>query len=303
MDEALELLVNRSVELDTREPDPTKRGISMVLRPEWSSHKGRAAAPEVSAQGENLSLGEAISLVARSVDKKWRVSNGAVVVGGQIWGPRIDENLSPEIAKTLAEWNTITLPSINFENTPLSEALRTIQQKAVEFDPIAPTRPIDLKIHPSTEPLESAGHRIDLKLRNATAYDALAHSFAQGGYDFEVREKEFHIDDLGTNTYILEWDHWLWMMRIAKRDPGFTPPNFDPTDKSIRMFGIKHAKQIYEDCGTEVNEGESFIYSVVTIQMITRLGSINYERVQKIHKTMNDWRAGRIDEWHLDWLP
>lgn len=302
LDVALDTLANRSIELDTLEPDPAKRGVN-IIHPQWSSHDDGPAAPEVSVEGKNLSLEEIISLVVRSAGKKWRVRNGAVVIGDYIWGPNIDDDLVPEIAKMLAEWDAIILPSVDFKDTPLSEVVDAIRRKAVEFDSVQPTLPFRLHVHPSTEDLKSAGHRISLKLRNASAFDVLAHAFARAGYDFDVGENEFLVDDLGTDTYALEWDHWLWIMRIAKRDPDFTPADFDPKDQTIRMYERKSAKQIYEDCGINVGKSESFIYGVVSTQMIARLGGVNRERLEMIHKTIEEWKAGRTDQWHLNWIP
>jgi hypothetical protein len=93
------------------------------------------------------------------------------------------------------------------------------------------------------------------------------------------------------------------MMRIAKRDPDFTPADFDPKDQTIRMYERKSAKQIYEDCGINVGKSESFIYGVVSTQMIARWGGVNRERLEMIHKTIEEWKAGRTDQWHLNWIP
>ena len=112
-----------------------------------------------------------------------------------------------------------------------------------------------------------------------------------------------HAGDLKTEAIALEWDHWLWMKRISVQDPHWTPDGFDPTDRKIRMFERKSAKEVYEACGIEVLDGESFIYGATTTQLIVRLGSENFRRVHQIHKTICDWKAGRTDKWHLVWIP
>lgn len=111
-----------------------------------------------------------------------------------------------------------------------------------------------------------------------------------------------HAGDLKTEAITLEWDHWLWMKRISVQDTNWTPDGFDPTDQNIRMFERKSAKEIYESCGIQVLDRESFIYGPTTTQMIVRLGGENLRRVHQIHKTIRDWKAGRTDQWHLDWI-
>lgn len=101
-------------------------------------------------------------------------------------------------------------------------------------------------------------------------------------------------------THPLEWDHWLWMARIAHRDPDYAPKDFDPADRRIRLCEFRSAREAYERCGIILGEGESILYSAETTQMITRLGAPNFERLQKVHRTMAAWKAGKVREWFLD---
>lgn len=109
-------------------------------------------------------------------------------------------------------------------------------------------------------------------------------------------------DELKAEVIMIEWDHWLWMKRIAVQDPDWTPRDFDPTNRKIRMFERKSATQIYEACGIELLHGESFIYGATTAQLIVRLGRESFRRVREIHRTIRDWKSGRTDRWHLDWI-
>ena len=111
-----------------------------------------------------------------------------------------------------------------------------------------------------------------------------------------------HAGDLKTKAIALEWDHWLWMKRISVQDPTWTPDGFDPTDREIRMFERKSAKEIYEACGIKIQDGESFFYGATTTQMIVRLDPENLRRVHQIHKTIRDWKSGKTAQWHLDWI-
>jgi hypothetical protein len=110
-------------------------------------------------------------------------------------------------------------------------------------------------------------------------------------------------DEIETEVFALEWDHWLWMKRIADQDPDWRPNDFDPANQKIRMFERKSAKEIYEACGVNVVGEESFIYGPTTTQMIVQLGKENLRRVRRIHKTIRDWKSGMTGEWHLDWSP
>ena len=110
-------------------------------------------------------------------------------------------------------------------------------------------------------------------------------------------------DEIKTEVFSLEWDHWLWMKRIANRDPDWSPNDFDPENRKIRMFERKSATEIYEACGINVVGAETFIYGPTTTQMIVRLGKENLRRVRQIHKTIRDWKSGMTGEWHLDWSP
>lgn len=109
-------------------------------------------------------------------------------------------------------------------------------------------------------------------------------------------------DDSEAKIYRLEWDHWLWIERIGRGNPKFTPKDFDPADRTIRMFEIQSAKSAYEACGIKLRQGESFIYGPTTAVMIAKLGAGNVERVRKIHLTIAEWKAGRTEQWYLDWM-
>ena len=110
-------------------------------------------------------------------------------------------------------------------------------------------------------------------------------------------------DELKTEALTLQWDHWLWMKRIAIQDPNWAPNDFDPDSREMRMYERKSATAIYEACGVVLSvEGESFIYGPVTSQMVVRLGTENFRRVRQIHQTIRDWKSGRSGEWHLDWI-
>ena len=110
-------------------------------------------------------------------------------------------------------------------------------------------------------------------------------------------------DDLSTEVFRIEADHWLWIQRVARQDRSYEPVEVEGAPGAFPMHGLKSAAEGYAACGIERASGESFIYGPPTSQLILRLTPENHRRVRLIHQTMAAWKAGRTDVWLLDWEP
>jgi hypothetical protein len=114
----------------------------------------------------------------------------------------------------------------------------------------------------------------------------LAAALATGGAD--ARD-----GDLRTVVFRLEWDHWLWLERVARNDPGYLPEGFDVRDRRLRMVGAKSAREAYQACGIRLGPGEAFFYGPETTRLVAKLGRENRGRTARLHGKLAAWRAGR----------
>lgn len=116
------------------------------------------------------------------------------------------------------------------------------------------------------------------------------------GFLFFVGLSPVHADDIETIAYQLRPQHWLWLERVARQDPGFVPEGFDPSGGDFQLS--TSARELYKACGIAFSDSERIIYGPPTSQMIARLTIGNREAIEAIHRTVESWMKGRHHEWH-----
>ena len=109
-------------------------------------------------------------------------------------------------------------------------------------------------------------------------------------------------EEIYSNAYRLEHDHWLWIERIARIDAAFEPEGYDFDSKKIQRVEKQAAQTAYERCGIVLKPGEMFLYSATTTLMIAKLSEQNHQRLDRIHRTIAKWKAGKLTHWELDWM-
>ena len=126
--DALEFLQHKSVELD-----PDRGGVNLVM-----DTKAKPTTT-VSLTLREITLGQAISHVVRQAGLDLRIDSNAVFVTANGKGNMSSHQLSVDAEKALAQLDqklrTITIPQLEFRDTPLSDAVDFIRVKSRELDP------------------------------------------------------------------------------------------------------------------------------------------------------------------------
>lgn len=129
--DAVAFLRARSVELDTLESDPAKKGINIVVG------KGKIRDAKLSMRLVNVPLSEALRYTAELAGGGLKVDAHAVVISPEKSSARVKE-LSPDskakIAANQKKLTDIILPHIEFAGTPFRDAIQFLQQRSVELD-------------------------------------------------------------------------------------------------------------------------------------------------------------------------
>lgn len=140
LDEAIGFLRARSVELDIKELDPAKKGVSFVVRKPRADAEGEAVAQydPITLELKNVTLLQALLQVAKESGAVFKVDHLAVT-----FLPQGEPDMVPvaeavpaaggEVdAKLMAEANKIIIESVDFTNTTLREAVDEMNRKAKE---------------------------------------------------------------------------------------------------------------------------------------------------------------------------
>ena len=175
MADAVEFLVQRSRELDTAEGDQGRKGVNVVLLGDFDGIR-------LTLRISNVPLGEILNLVAEMADAKVEIGPEVVVImrGDSYEAVKRDAGSEPLEAKL----HRIMIPSIEFQDTPLRDALEFLQQRSAERDQGAgketPGTNIVLKNGPAVT--------VSLRLKGVSLYTALEMTARAAGHKMEIRE-------------------------------------------------------------------------------------------------------------------
>jgi bla regulator protein BlaR1 len=193
LEEAVDFLRLRATQLDTAEPDPTKKGINFVIRaPRGVPGKPAFEYGSVGMTLKNVSLMKALVEVTQQAGAAIIVDDFAVTIL-----PRNEANardiVQPKIAaapavaqpKAIEAAGKIVIPQIDFEEVSLKQAVEFLNAKAKELGQgqAVPVISVDAKAVP-------AGSIRELRLRNAPLSVVLMYCAEQVKLRLEVGEKE-----------------------------------------------------------------------------------------------------------------
>lgn len=142
LEEAIDFLRTRSVELDTAETNPTKRGINFVIRLPRPA-PGAAGKPE--EQGgprvkelrlRNAPIGTVLQYICDASGMFFKIDDSAVsIVSKDAAGePRPSMEAGSGTEYLVKKLKTIIIPSINLEDTSLEETIDFLRIRSVELD-------------------------------------------------------------------------------------------------------------------------------------------------------------------------
>lgn len=184
--DAVEFLVQRSRELDAAEKDPKKKGINIVLVGDFSD-------TQLTLRLSDVPLGVVVNLVAELADAKVEVGSEALV----IFRGKLYESVKrkPGSEPLEAKLQQIKIPSIEFQDTPLRDALDFLQQRSVELDKGTGegTRRVNVVLK-SDQPVT-----VTLRLQEVSLYTALEMTVRAAGYQMEIREHLVFVNLVGVD--------------------------------------------------------------------------------------------------------
>ncbi|OYW77272.1 MAG: hypothetical protein B7Z37_05065 [Verrucomicrobia bacterium 12-59-8] len=128
VEECIERLRSQSRNHDTATVDPTKRGVSILLRPSVPPVK-----TSITLDLKNVPLGEALRYVAELAKLKMSIRSYAVTIEPTIPGSEADSQKPKPAVEIPAD--KIILPSVEFRDSTLADCLDFIRLKSRELDP------------------------------------------------------------------------------------------------------------------------------------------------------------------------
>ncbi|MGY8641331.1 MAG: M56 family metallopeptidase [Verrucomicrobiales bacterium] len=184
--DAVAFLQSRSVELDTLETDPAKKGINIVVA------AGKIRDTRLNLRLVNVPLSEALRYTAELAGGGFKVDESAVVIGYEKSTPRPpkeDSDANAKIAANEKKLALIIIPKIDFHGTPFTDALQFLQQRSVELDTESdPSKKgINVVLNGSADAL------ITLKLANVPLSEALKYTCQLARMEYKVESHKILI--------------------------------------------------------------------------------------------------------------
>jgi beta-lactamase regulating signal transducer with metallopeptidase domain len=165
IEDALEFLRQKSVQLDTATEDPTKKGVNIVL-----AASEKFAETKITLDLSNIPLSEALKYVAQLANLQVLVEREAVAL--------VEPNAAVRLADG-ADWlrtAAVRLPKVQFRNATLDEAVEFIRVTTRDLDP--QKKGMNIVIKPGGDP----NSRITLDLRNVPSSEALRYCAQLASY-------------------------------------------------------------------------------------------------------------------------
>lgn len=193
VEEAIDFLRLRSAELDTTETDPSKKGINFVIVPPRPGPEGAAAKRLTIAELKlrNVPLGRAIQYICELTDLQYKVDDTAVILGAKeaANAQPAEANDSPAKEAIQKKLDSIIIPSIDFQDTSLGEAIHFLRLRSIELDPEETGLNFVLRLSRPASGEPAAMPRIkELKLNNVPLAAALRQICELTNHGYSVDE-------------------------------------------------------------------------------------------------------------------
>lgn len=137
IEEAINFLRMRAMELDVKELDPMKKGLNFVIRKPHPAPAGVAADLKIrELRLKNVPLGMALKYICDQTNLRYTVDDTAVVlsspdeVDAKAAAPAVDA----KAAAIQHKLKSIIIPKVDFEDTPIEEAINFLRTRATELD-------------------------------------------------------------------------------------------------------------------------------------------------------------------------
>lgn len=194
LEEAIDFLRVRSVELDTTESDPAKKGINFVIRKprEAAPNAGDAGPPKLTMTLKNLPLRNVFNVICAQTGLRYQVDDFAVTFlpaddPGQA-GAAPATARPPRAGKAADAAKQLIIPAVDFADVSLEEAVDFFNVKSKELAAGKPTYPIVL------DPALDKGKRVqELHLREVPLMLALEYLAEASKSSITTDDKEIRL--------------------------------------------------------------------------------------------------------------
>lgn len=193
LDDALAYLQKRSVELDVDEPDPTKKGFNFVLNTGDSKNNKDV---KITLKLSNVPFDKVIKYTTALAQLKYTVESSAIHISPQGTSSKSPAG-NPANQYIDNKLNTIIIPSVEFQDTPLKHALAFLQAKSVALDLLEPDtskKGVNFVVQYGEE--VDAETPVTLKLSNVPLIAAVKYTTALARYEIRVEAHALIISPL-----------------------------------------------------------------------------------------------------------
>jgi bla regulator protein blaR1 len=193
VEEAIDFLRLRSAELDTAETDPSKKGVNLLIVPPRPGPEGAAAKRLTIAELKlrNVPLGRAIQYICELTHLQYKVDDTAVILGAKeaANAQPAEAKDSPAKEAIQKKLDSIIIPSIDFQDTSLGEAIHFLRLRSIELDPEETGLNFVLRLPRPASGEPAAMPRIkELKLNNVPLAAALQQICELTNHEYSVDE-------------------------------------------------------------------------------------------------------------------
>jgi hypothetical protein len=199
LEEALSRVHLFSADLDVKESDPAKKGVSFVIiKPRTVEGQPAPKPARVNFSLSEEPLRGILDEIAAQSDTRYTIGDSSVTfvpAGGKDVAPltpaeaeaadKAATRIGPKTVENLNQLRKLVIPILEFENVTMAEAVATLNARAKEASKGEPAPPIKIG------PRMAADTRIErLRLRNISLVEALT-------YCAETVGDQFHLHDDG----------------------------------------------------------------------------------------------------------
>ena len=187
--DAIDFLAQRSQELDASTDDPKAKGVNIVLVNDETLNE-----KTVTLKVTNIALVDALQFVADLVDGELKNLDHAIAITPRNHRQAVTKK---EDADEMAEKiDDIVIPSIEFHDTPLKDALDFLRQRAIELDADSPKekKGVNIVLKPAEE-----NETVSVRLRNIPVGDAVILTALSAGYNVEIRRSGLFLSKVVMN--------------------------------------------------------------------------------------------------------
>jgi len=190
LEEAVEFLRRKSIDLDKSEKNPSQRGVNIVIK---VAPAGKDATDSmVTLTLKDIPLGEAIRYVADQAGVGYRVDKFAVVLGKKLArGPALTGRGGPGQRRIDTKLKKLVIPKLELNEATFEESIDYLRRMSVSLDTsekVPRRRGINFVLRGGAQAPAFANKHITLNLDNIPLRDALGYVASLAGTKVAVGE-------------------------------------------------------------------------------------------------------------------